>query len=77
MFVAKSNRPDSEWVVLAAVSALDAIDEAATLLPTNPDAWTRIDDKWLGAGWPGLNVPAAWNVTLAPHGTHQLWIEQL
>jgi hypothetical protein len=31
----------------------------------------------VAAGWPGLSVPAAWNVTLAPHGTHQLWVEQL
>lgn len=77
MFVVKSSRPGHETVSLAASSQLAAIREAAAQLPADPDAWARLDDKWLGAGWPGLTVVAAWNVTLAPHGTHQLWVEQI
>jgi hypothetical protein len=77
VFVVKSNRPGFETVTLAAKSTLAAVAEAAALLPADPEAWARIDDRWVAAGWPGLSVPAAWNVTLAPHGTHQLWVEQL
>jgi hypothetical protein len=75
MFVVKSNRPGFETVTLTATTTLAAVDEAAALLPADPDAWARIDDKWVSAGWPGLIVPAAWNVTFPPHGNAQQWVE--
>lgn len=76
MFVVKSNRPGFETVTLTTESVPAAIAEAETLLPANPDAWARFQERWVGLIQPGQFVPAAWNVTLAPHGTAQLWIEQ-
>lgn len=76
-FVLRSNRPGTADVELAAASTHVAVAEAKALLPVDPDTWARIDDRWVAAGWSGLTVPAAWNVTLPPHGTHQTWVERI
>jgi hypothetical protein len=76
-FVFKTNRPGADEIALAATTEAGAIAEAEASLPANRDCWARISYKLLGIAWPGLVVPAAWNVTFPPHGNHQSWVEQI